>query len=230
MIDQSLASMSAPADGAPPASAAERTPPIGILGTDELTERILDAALVLVARWGVAKTALADVAKEAGCSRATLYRTFPGGKQHLFAALVGRELDAYLDAVLDAVDRAEDLGMAVTGALVVASQRLGDHGAAQFVLRHEPGLLLPFLGFKRVEVLYRFTADAVGPHLERFLPAERARWLTEWASRLFVSYVLNPAPDVDLATETHTRSLVDRYLMPSFTLTPSAQPSPDPRT
>ncbi len=194
---------------------------------DELTERILDAALVLVARWGVAKTALADVAREAGCSRATLYRTLPGGKQQLFAALARRELDAYLRAVLDAVDSAEDLGDAVTGALVVASQRLRDHDGAQFVLRHEPGLLLPFLGFKRVEVLYRYTADAVGPHLERFVSAERARWLTEWASRLFISYVLNPAPDVDLATEVHTRSLVHRYVMPSFPPTPSAHPNRD---
>ncbi|CAN5888446.1 hypothetical protein BH23ACT2_BH23ACT2_01630 [soil metagenome] len=183
---------------------------------DELTERILDAALVLVARWGVAKTALADVAKEAGCSRATVYRAFPGGKAQLFGALAGREIDAYLQAVLDAIDTAEDLEDGVTRAIVVAARMLADHDAAQFVLEHEPGLLLPFLGFKQVEVLYRYTADAVGPHLERFVPAERARWLTEWASRTFISYLFNPAPDVDLATEAHARALVGRYVMPAF--------------
>ena len=38
----------------------------------------LDAALACVARVGVAKTTLDDVAKEAGCARATVYRCFPG--------------------------------------------------------------------------------------------------------------------------------------------------------
>ena len=44
------------------------------VATTEAADRILDATLALIARWGVAKTALGDVAKEAGCSRATLYR------------------------------------------------------------------------------------------------------------------------------------------------------------
>ena len=52
--------------------------------------RLLDAACTCIARVGVAKTTLDDVAREAGCSRATLYRYFPG-KQQLLGALVARE-------------------------------------------------------------------------------------------------------------------------------------------
>ena len=70
-----------------------------------LDERILDAATALVARWGVTKTSLADVAKEAGCSRATLYRSFPGGKQQLFAAVGHRELAGYVDAIVEMATR-----------------------------------------------------------------------------------------------------------------------------
>ena len=55
--------------------------------------RVLDATLTCIARVGVAKTTLDDVAREAGCSRATVYRYFPG-KQPL------------LDAVVDARGRA----------------------------------------------------------------------------------------------------------------------------
>src|SRR4051812_44144995 len=90
----------------------------------EVEGRVLDAALVLVARWGVAKTALGDIAKEAGCSRATLYRAFPGGKRHLFLALATRELVTYRAGILDAIDAADELGDALTRALVVAARLL----------------------------------------------------------------------------------------------------------
>jgi AcrR family transcriptional regulator len=191
----------------------------------EAETRILDAALVLVGRWGVAKTALGDVAKQAGCSRATLYRAFPGGKQHLFLALATRELTTYRTAILDAIDAADELGDALTRALVVAARLLRDHDAAQFILEHEPGLLLPFLGFHQVDVLYRETAAAFGPHLERFLPAERAEWAAEWAARLFITYLFNPHERRDLAVIDDARQLVDRFLLPAF---PDATPTPHP--
>ncbi len=188
---------------------------------DELTERILDGALTLVARWGVGKTALADVAKEAGCSRATVYRAFPGGKQHLFLALARRELATYLDAVLEAIDAGEDLADALTRGMVVATRLIRDHDATQFVLEHEPGLLLPFLGFKQVDVLYAHTEMVIGPHLERFLPAARAAWLSEWCARLFITYLFNPDPEVDLGVVDHARALLADFVLPSFAPTPA---------
>jgi AcrR family transcriptional regulator len=182
----------------------------------EATERILDAAMVLVARWGVSKTALGDVAKEAGCSRATLYRAFPGGKQHLFHALAARELDTYVGAIIDAIDAADELADALTRGMVVAARLVRDHDGAQFILEHEPELFLPFLGFRQVDLLYRHTADAVGPHLERFVPADRAAWAAEWSARLFISYLFNPQADLDLAVIDDARGLVDRFLIPAF--------------
>ncbi len=55
-------------------------------------ERITAAALRCIARWGVAKTTLDDVAREAGCSRATIYRLFPGGKDSLVTAVAEAEV------------------------------------------------------------------------------------------------------------------------------------------
>lgn len=188
----------------------------------DLEDRILDATVVLVARWGVAKTTLADVAKAAGCSRATLYRAFPGGKQALFDALARRELRAYLGAIVDAVDAADDLADAVTRALVVATRLLRDHDAVQFVLEHEPGVLLPFLGFKQVDRLYAVIATAVGPPLARFVEPERAGWLAEWLTRTFLTYLFRPSPLVDLAVVEDTRRLVERFVLPAFA--PALQP------
>lgn len=182
----------------------------------EVEGRILDAALVLVGRWGVAKTALADVAKEAGCSRATLYRAFPGGKHHLMLSLAQREVHTYVAAIAEAIDAGDDLADALTRSLVVATRLLRDHDAAQFILDHEPGLLLPFLGFHEVDRLYRATSTVLGPHLERFLPPDRAAWAAEWASRLFISYLFTPHEDRDPAVIDDARRLVDTFLVPAF--------------
>ena len=43
--------------------------------------RVAEALLRCVARWGLAKTTIEDLAREAGVSRATVYRLVPGGKQ-----------------------------------------------------------------------------------------------------------------------------------------------------
>jgi AcrR family transcriptional regulator len=53
---------------------------------DRVTRRLLDAALLLFARHGFQRTSLADVAAEAGVSRATLYLRFKD-KQALFEGL-----------------------------------------------------------------------------------------------------------------------------------------------
>ncbi|MCB0964454.1 MAG: TetR/AcrR family transcriptional regulator [Acidimicrobiales bacterium] len=195
------------------------------LATPDVAERILDATLDLVARWGVSKTALGDVAKEAGCSRATVYRAFPGGKQHLLHALAIRELGAYHDAVTEAMDGADTLADALTRGLVVATRLLRDHAAAQFILAHEPGLVLPFLGFGEMERLYRHTSPVLGGRLARFLPPDRARWAAEWATRAFLSYLFNPDPRVDLADADDARRLVETFVVPAFD---PSHPTPHP--
>lgn len=187
---------------------------------DDLEERILDAALELVGRWGVTKTSVADIARTAGCGRASLYRTFPGGKHELFAALGTREIARYLGSVGDAVERADDLSDALTDAVVVATRSLLHHDAFQFLLEHEPGLLLPFLGFGQVDRLYELVATVVGPHLERFVAPDRAAWAAEWVARLLITFVFNPTEGADLADRSQAAALVSRYLVPALSPVP----------
>src|SRR5690349_722057 len=89
-------------------------------------ERVVDALLECVARWGVAKTTVDDVARTAGLSRATVYRAFPGGKEVALQAAVRRELDRFfteVGSVLTAAETLEDL--LVVGASEAASFLLG---------------------------------------------------------------------------------------------------------
>jgi AcrR family transcriptional regulator len=60
---------------------------LGLEPPPAVRSRILDAALDLVGRHGLAELSMDDLAAAAAVSRATLYRLFPG-KEALFAALV----------------------------------------------------------------------------------------------------------------------------------------------
>ena len=60
--------------------AAHATSATDATGANRMEERILDAAIACVAVQGVRATTVDDVAHAAGCSRATVYRTFPGGR------------------------------------------------------------------------------------------------------------------------------------------------------
>ncbi len=56
-----------------------------------LEDRVLDAVKACCERWGMAKVTIDDIAAEAGCSRATVYRLFPGGKDIIYETLRQRE-------------------------------------------------------------------------------------------------------------------------------------------
>src|SRR5919204_812240 len=60
---------------------------LGLQPQPTVHSRILDTALELVGRHGLAELSMDELAAEAGVSRATLYRLFPG-KAALFAALI----------------------------------------------------------------------------------------------------------------------------------------------
>src|SRR6185437_2489660 len=77
-----------------PGGRGKRSATVRHLGTDDRSTprvRIVDAALRCLARQGVAKTTADDIAREAGLSRATLYRAFPGGKDGVLHAVVETE-------------------------------------------------------------------------------------------------------------------------------------------
>lgn len=180
-----------------------------------LETRIIDAAVRLFARWGVRKTTIADVAREAGCSRATVYRAFPGGKHQLFLAVGAAELNRFLTLVAERTDEASTPEDALVAALTTASSHLADHRALQFLLRHEPGVVLPYLSFHNHDRLLAMADALVSPHLTRQL-GERASLAVELGARLVLSYLFNPSPAVDLRSETDARRVVRQFLMPAL--------------
>jgi AcrR family transcriptional regulator len=178
-------------------------------------DRVLDAAGTCIARVGVSKTTLDDVAREARCARATVYRYFPG-KQQLIAAYVDREVAAFQAAVLDAAAGTESLAEAVTRVVMTGSRALSSHPALGFVAAYEPELLLPSLAFERENVMLGTAADLAAPAFTRFLSLDNATRLAEWVARITLSYLCSPSEVVDLADEQHVRALVEDFVLPGF--------------
>ncbi len=178
--------------------------------------RLLDAARRCVARWGVAKTTLEDVAREASCSRATVYRAFPGGKDAVLGAVLLDEQTTLLAAIAVAVADADDLEGALTATLVAIGRHLAGSDAFQFLLEHEPGLVLPHLAFRPLDGLLGRVQALGGPLLHDHLdPVEAAR-VVEWLARLVISFTCSPSPAVDLTDPASVRSLVRTHVLPGI--------------
>ena len=185
-------------------------------------DAVLDATLRCVARWGAAKTSLDDVAREAGVSRATVYRLFPGGKDAVLRAVTASEVAAFfarLDSTLRGTETLEDL--LVVG-ITEASKALNSHAALQVLLAHEPEVILSRLAFHEADEVLSAVSTFAGPHLTRFLddPDESAR-AAEWVARIVLSYTTNPTSAVELEDPESVRRLVAKFVLPGL-LTPAS--------
>lgn len=192
-------------------------------GSPVARDRIIAATLVSLARYGVAKTTLEDVAKEAGCARATVYRYF-GGKQQLLLATVLHESER----VLAAIDASARPGLALEDALVAmattAAHELLEHDALQFVLAHEPELILPFVTFDGSDRFLAVTAAALVPTFARFLPASDAHRGAAWCTRVFLAYLGPDNGPIDMTDAREVRALVHDFVAPALRA-PASQPA-----
>jgi TetR/AcrR family transcriptional repressor of uid operon len=176
---------------------------------------VLDAALTCIGRVGLTKTTLDDVAREAGCARATVYRCF-ANKQQLLSALVVREAATLRDAVEDASAPSENLADAITAVITTAAHFLSAHPALAFICAHEPELLLPFLAFEQEDAVLRTAAVLVAPAFTRHLNDVDATRLGEWIARITLSYLFCPSESFDIGDAVHVRALVDDFVVPGF--------------
>lgn len=188
--------------------------------------RIVDGALRCVGRWGVAKTTLDDVAREAGCSRATVYRIFPGGKDGLMETVARIELSRFFAALGERLEEAQTLEDALVFGMAEAGKRLLDHKPLQYLLANEPEAVLPHLAFSQMDQVLRAASAFASPYLARFLDNDdEALRAAEWAARLVVSYAITPSEGIAIDDEGSVRALVRTFVLPGLTSTTTSTPS-----
>jgi AcrR family transcriptional regulator len=162
-------------------------------------ERILDAAAELFVDRGVGSVGMGEIARAAGCSRATLYRYF-ADRDELHTAFVHREARRVGREVAAAIDGVDEPARLVTEAVLHAVRRVretptlaawfADGDAARTAALAQSSEVIEALGTSVVD------------------DPEDARWLV----RVILSLLTVPGRD-----EADERALVERYVAPHVT-------------
>lgn len=177
---------------------------------------IVDAADICLERWGWAKTTLDDVAKEAGCSRATLYRTFPGGKEAILEAHRRHRVATFFNELEPALSTGETLEEALVAVIVASSERLRGDGEFQRRLSEDPGSVLPQISLDGMSRVFALGRVFIVPHIERFLPKDEANVAVEWVTRLVISYAACDGPTIELSDSKVASDFVRRRILPGI--------------
>ena len=179
----------------------------------EVRERILEGTSRAICTEGVRATSLEDIARESGCSRATVYRHFPGGRDELLAALVAFEHRRFFVRLGQAVEDAATLEEVVERGLMVAHRAAVELEVLQIVLREQPELLEPTLA-RAARPTLRLVADFLAPYLvaHGVEDADEAASYADFLARMVLSYISSPGRwDLDDADQ--VRSLVRGELL-----------------
>lgn len=180
-------------------------------------ERVLAGTYACVARFGLGKTTVDDVAKESGVSRASIYRLFPGGKDQLLREAVGWEMDRFFARLAEQVYDAPDFATLLERGLVFAHDSLREHEVLQKVLVTEPERFLPLLTVEQHRVV-RFITAFLLPYLEREQEEHRLRAgvdleaAADYVARMVLSLIGSPGR-WDLDDPDEVRRLVREELL-----------------
>jgi AcrR family transcriptional regulator len=168
-----------------------------------------------VARYGIAKTTVEDVAREAGVSRATVYRQFPGGKDQLVGDTIRWEATRFFAELAVAIEHAPDFVTTLEEAIVFARAAIAQHAVFQKVLETEPDLLLPQMSVddSRIRALVvAFLKTHLEPEADRLTPGLTVDQVADHVARLLLSF-FNSQGSWDLTDRAQVKDLVSTELL-----------------
>lgn len=180
--------------------------------------QILDAAYELLLAVGMRRMSMADIARKAGVSRATLYRRWPN-VHAVVGALTTREFAA-LSATSFVAD-ADSGRAALVDGIVAAVRSVRVHPLTRKIIDVDPEFLLPYLLERRgtsttaqLELIeLALTSEDGSIRLGRGPLFARTLWLTAWSFALTAPVLVDDAVSLDELDE-QLRELLDRYLTP----------------
>ncbi|HMK63594.1 MAG TPA: TetR/AcrR family transcriptional regulator [Acidimicrobiales bacterium] len=156
-------------------------------------QRIVEATYICVARWGLSKTTVEDAARQAGVSRATVYRYFPGGRDELIDAVVHWQYREFFARLYQEVADADSIEEVLERGLPFARRALLEHDVLQRILQTEPEVLLPTLTVESQRTVRAISAF-LEPYLGRHDLAEDVdlHQAADFLARMVLSYIASP--------------------------------------
>lgn len=176
--------------------------------------RALDAARVCCARWGLSKVSLDDIATEAGVSRATLYRLFPGGKDTVLEALRQRGINEFFSRLRHLTEGVDDLEELLVLVITTSTRTMREDEHLALLLAAEPGAVNSEMSVEGMPRIIESSVAFLAPYVASYLPEPHAHRLTELLVRLVISYFLAPSEWVDLGERESASEFVRAYILP----------------
>ncbi|MBJ8344945.1 TetR/AcrR family transcriptional regulator [Antrihabitans sp. YC2-6] len=166
---------------------------------DLAAERILDAAAQLFVERGVATVGMADIARRAGCSRATMYRYFDS-RRSLQLAFVHREARRVGETILAETSTIPDLRERTVAAMLAAVREV----------RADPTMIAWFqLGDAGLASEIAHSSEVIEGLSAAFFDGNVL--LAKWTVRIIVSLLTVPGSD-----DAEERAMLELFVAPSI--------------
>jgi AcrR family transcriptional regulator len=187
-------------------------------------ERIMSATVACVQRVGVRGFSLEDVAAEAGVSRTTVYRYFPGGRSQLVEQTATWEVARFWGRLAEAIEDVPDLEDRLVAGLVIGRKvmarssilsNLMDADFEELVAAVQPSEPL-IHGVIRVYLREALEDAQLAGTLRDGLDLELA---ADYLTRMVLSWLGSPA-GIDLTDESATRAVVRREFLAGIVAPP----------
>ncbi len=164
--------------------------------SDSYTDRILDAAYKLIKRHGLRRTTMADIVRESGVSKATLFRRFKN-RQELLRSLMTREVIGFLNNLNDRIAQETDPRERLVEIFVYFCEVAANNAMLRRLLETDPETVLPLLTVDG-ERLLSFGNEFILTELRRAVDAgckltAPPEVCAELITRISHSYLLYPA-------------------------------------
>lgn len=184
-------------------------------------EQVLEALKRCCVRWGMNKVSVDDVAAEAGVSRATLYRMFPGGRDVILEAMRVREIELFFDRLRSEMSGVSSLEDLLITTVVAATRELRDDEHLGAMLASAPGEVIGHLTVEGLPRIIRAANAFLVPLAEPYIDRHTARTAIDFLTRLTLSYFLAPSDVVDLGDETSAREFLVPFVQPFLSRAPA---------
>lgn len=184
---------------------------------DDVTEAILDAAIVEFDRHGFRKVALDDVARRAGVSRTTIYRRF-ANRDDLVSAVMDRENARLFAEIAEELKNARPQADYYVEAFTSAILRSRRHRVLNRMVVDEPALALDLARrhySAAVARLERALRIILPPGFADHVGAQAIHDLADTIWRYSMMALLLPGPE-PMETSDQIRAFATRHFLPSL--------------
>jgi AcrR family transcriptional regulator len=196
---------------------------------DGTEERILAAAELCLARYGMARLSMTDVAAQAGISRGGVYLHF-ADRGTLIDAVLTRAATRFVASSAEPISRRRTLVAQVAEAAVFIREHLGDSMLTLRLPADEESLLATLLTSRLermvedwVEFWLPYLAEAEGRGELR--PGVDHRQAAEWIVRMMLSFAVMPAVSFDADRPDQVRAFVRSFIVDGLGPGPALDPT-----